>query len=141
MKKERNIYTLPAISLFVLGILDLIRGFFHTFNIRWAAENVARLDLSVAGNDQLVLLGSFGLSNFLTGIIFICISLKVKRIAPYIILFIPLSYALGIIGLKLSQVSREAAFNGQYFMFAYIGFCILVFIKFLYDKRTEKIKI
>ena len=54
------------VVLVLAGILDLIRGYAHTFNIRYAAEYVAGIEPIP---DSLVLMGAFGISNFLTAFI------------------------------------------------------------------------
>lgn len=132
----KDIYYIPSKVLFILGIVDIIRGFMHTFNINWSAENIAKLDLA-AGGDQLLLLGVFGISNFLTGIIFILVSCKAKNLSPHIVAIIPIAYSIGIVGLKVSNITMNSEFNGQYFMLVYVGICILTFIKYIYDKNKK----
>ncbi len=46
--------------------------------------------------DQVFLLGVFGISNFLTGFIYLLISRKAKELAPYMLIIIPLTYHLGL---------------------------------------------
>jgi hypothetical protein len=114
----------PSSVLLVLGIVDLLRGVLHTFFIDWAVRTFARLDLSAARHDQLTLLGAFGISNLLTGLIYILISRKAKELSNYVLLMIPCAYAIGYIGLKISGVKAHAAFYGKYFMLGYLGVCI-----------------
>ena len=135
-RMKQDMYWLPSVVLFALGIVDLVRGFMHTFNIHWAAENIAKLDLSAAPQDQLFLLGTFGISNFLTGFIYLLISTRAKEQSPWIILLIPSAYLLGIIGFKFAGLTKAAEFNGQYFMFVYLAVCVLTFIVFLVQRRT-----
>lgn len=135
---KKDIYLMSATVLLILGIFDLVRGFMHTFNIHWTAANVARLDLSVAGGDQLFLLGTFGISSWLTGILYIFLSRKAKEFSPYIIIIIQLSYLIGYIGFKFAGLSKHAEFNGLYFMMVYLWACVLTSIKFVYDKRKER---
>jgi hypothetical protein len=49
-----------------------------------AARTFAKLDLSVPRQDQLILLGAFGISNFLTGALFHLISTMAAWLSPYI---------------------------------------------------------
>ena len=64
----------PAFAVLVLacmGCIDLVRGVLHTFFVEHSAVYVAGMDLSQAGGNQLMLLGAFGISNFLTGALFL----------------------------------------------------------------------
>jgi len=64
MNNHSKIPKLLSITAIFLGSLDLIRGFMHTILIRYAATNIAGLDLSTPqAGDLLVLMGSFGISN------------------------------------------------------------------------------
>ena len=109
--------------LFFLGLVDLIRGLFHTFFIHQANDIFAHMDLSTNGQDLLTLLSAFGISNFLTGFIFILISRKAQHLSTYILALILLSYLLGIIGMYFAGVTPQSDFLGRFFMFAYLGVC------------------
>jgi len=61
-------------TLLVLGCVDLVRGFMHTVMLEYAAANIA----GVSGGDALFLLRAFGISNYLTGALFILIALKAR---------------------------------------------------------------
>ncbi len=117
-------YELPSTVLFVLGLVDLLRGALHTFFVNWAVRKFAKLDLSVARQDQLTLLGAFGISNLLTGAIYILVSLKAKRLSEYILIAIPCAYVVGVIGMRASGVKPQSALYGRYFMMAYLGVCL-----------------
>ncbi len=125
--KNRNSegrYTLVSTVLFILGLVDLLRGTLHTFFVDWAVRTFAHLDLSVARGDQLMLLGAFGISNLLTGFIYILISRKAKHLSKTILLLIPCAYALGVIGMKVSGVKPQSDFLGKYFMLGYFAVCL-----------------
>jgi hypothetical protein len=125
------------IILTVLGCLDLIRGFIHTFLLEYAAEYIMGLDLLVARDDQLLLLGTFGISNFITGCMLILIGLKARNIVPYIFLIIPVSYILG--GRLISQVaSSTARLGGLPMMIVYILVCIGTFVAILIWNYLKK---
>ena len=96
--------------LWFLAILDLVRGFLHTFNILWANETFAQM---VPNPDSLMMLGAFGISNILTGLIYLLILKKAKHLAPYVLGIIPIAYLSGSLGLKLQgiQVTRFQPFN------------------------------
>jgi len=103
---------LPSTVLFVLGLIDLVRGLPHTFLVNWAARTFAKLDLSVARQDQLTLLGTFGISNFLTGAVFLLISSMAPSLSPYVLLAVPCTYVLGVVGLKPPASSASLLFAG-----------------------------
>ena len=66
IKIKKEIPKFVSIVLIVLGGVDLARGFIHTVLLEYAAINIAGLDLTNAANDQLRLLGTFGISNWIT---------------------------------------------------------------------------
>ncbi|MDP2813736.1 MAG: hypothetical protein Q8S15_08220 [Erysipelotrichaceae bacterium] len=137
--KDINIF--PSRVLMVVGILDLLRGFMHTFNIYWAVDFFAKLDLSVAKDAQLMLLAAFGISNYLTGFIFILISKKAKHLSIYMIALIVAAYALGTLAIRIVGLTRGPnAFNGMYFMMVYLLICFATLIKYAWDlKKAKKI--
>src|SRR6056297_2578179 len=137
MSKNRNVYRLPSIVLFIIGIIDILRGYMHTFNINWAANNIARLNLSFAAQDQLFLLAVFGISNYLTGFLFILISKKSEKLSPYVLVLIPTTYLLGIIAMNVVGIDKVSDFNGKYFMIVYLGICTITFIIFAYRKYKK----
>ena len=121
-------------TLLVLGCVDLFRGFMHTVMLEYAAANIA----GVSGGDALFLLRTFGLSNYLTGALFILIALKAKELAPYVLVLIPVSYAFGL--LVSPPVAQAAQFNGKYMMVVYLAVCLVVGVWGMIDskKRTRK---
>ncbi len=137
-EKFNDIYWLPSTVLFFLGILDLIRGFMHTFLLRWSAVHVAGFDPAATPPDQFFLLGVFGISNVLTGFLYFLISRRGREITPYVLIIIPITYLLGIAGIKIAGVQMQAAFGGQYFMFAYLALCVITFIVFLIQRYPAK---
>ncbi|MHA1105902.1 MAG: hypothetical protein ACTSPN_09330, partial [Promethearchaeota archaeon] len=62
-----------------LGCIDLFRAFMHTFMLEYAALNIFVIDLSGGVDNQILLLGVFGISNYITGIMFILIGLKARH--------------------------------------------------------------
>jgi hypothetical protein len=121
----------------LLGCLDLIRGFIHTVLLEYAAEYIMGLDLAVARNDQLLLLGTFGISNYITGFILILIGLKARNIVPYVFLVIPMSYLSG--AFLISRVATSSArLGGLPMMIAYIVVCIGTFVAILVWKNWKQ---
>lgn len=101
-------------------------------------ETFAKLDLSVARQDQLQLLGFFGVSNFLTGLIYILVSHKAKALSNYVLTSIPCAYAMGVIGMRVSGVRSHAAFYGRYFMLGYFVVCLGTVAASMLGGRSRK---
>jgi len=126
---------ISSVFLFALGLVDLVRGAAHTFFIHWANDTFAHLDLSVNGQDQLVLLSAFGISNWLTGFLFILIALKARAMSDAALLLILVAYGLGWLGMQHAGVSPSADFLGRYVMFVYFGVCALGLIWSYFDRK------
>jgi hypothetical protein len=119
-------------TLLVLGCVDLFRGFMHTVMLEYAAANIA----GVSGGDALFLLRTFGLSNYLTGALFILIVLKSKELTPYVLLLIPVSYAFGL--LVSPPVAQTAQFSGKYFMMVYFAVCVVLGVRGIVNQRKQQ---
>ena len=125
------------IIMTMLGCLDLVRGVTHTVFLEYAAENIMGLDLAVARNDQLLLMGTFGISNYLTGIMLILIAMKARNLVQYVFLIIPASYIWG--AMLINRVaSPSAQMGGVPIMQAYIAVCVGTFIAILVWKNLKK---
>ncbi len=125
------------IILTILGCLDLIRGFIHTVLLEYAAQYIMGLDLLVVRDDQLLLLGVFGISNYITGMMLILIGMKARNIVQYVFLVIPVSYLWG--GFLISRVaSSTARLGGLPMMTVYIVVCIVTFIAILIWKNVKQ---
>ncbi len=133
-EKMKDIDWLPSVVLVVLGVLDLIRGVMHTFLLTWSANNIAGFNPATATQDQYFLLGVFGISNFLTGFLYLLISRKARELVPDILILIPLAYLLGMVGILSGGVHPQAAFEGKYFMMIYFDICLITFMVFQYQK-------
>lgn len=129
---------ISSIFLILLGCFDLFRGLAHTYMIEWANHTFAQLDLSVNGQDQLMLLSAFGISNWLTGMLFIVIGLKAKHIATTSLVIILLAYAIGYLGMQFAGVSPESSFYGRFIMMGYFGVCALGIVWQLMANRRGK---
>ena len=123
---KRLALKISSIVLLLAGIMDIWRGFVHTFQVKYATINGAGIE---PNSDNLVLMGAFGISNFLTGFLYLLIVWKVKKIVPYVLLLIPVSYCMGSLGLKYSNVLIDPnKFKGQYIMSVYLGICVITVI-------------
>lgn len=136
-KKMKDIFWLPSTVLFFIAVLDVTRGFMHTFLLTWSATNIAKLNMATGSGDQVFLLGVFGISNFLTGFLYLLINRKARELSPYMLIIIPIAYLLGIVGIKISKVHMQSAFEGKYFMMVYLGICIITFIVFLIQRGVQ----
>ena len=133
----KDIFWLPSTVLFFIGGLDVLRGFMHTFLLTWSATNIAKLNMAIESSDQVFLLGVFGISNFLTGFIYFLVSKKARELSPYVLIIIPLTDLLGLIGIWSGNVHGQAAFEGKYFMLVYFSICIITFVTFQFQKLTQ----
>jgi len=121
----------------ILGCLDLVRGVIHTVFLEYAAENIMGLDLAVARDDQLLLLGTFGISNYLTGMMLILVAMKARNIVQYVFLAIPVSYIWGAFLIR-RVASSTARLGGLPMVQVYIAVCIGTFIAILIWKHLRK---
>ncbi len=127
-----------VITLFVVAGTDIIRGYMHTFNVWWASENIAQMTQTA---DTMRLMITFGISNFLTGFIYILIGLKAKDVAPYVLLLIPLSYMLGFISGETTGVNDMAsgtAWNGMYMLYVYWSVIIIISVNYFIASHRER---
>ena len=138
MTAGRDIFRLPATVLFGLGIVDLFRGFMHTFLLRWAGVHIAGFDPVTTPPDQLFLLGAFGISNLLTGFLYLLISRKARELSPYVLAIIPATYLLGMIGIGVAGVHGQSAFSGRYLMFVYFAVCVVTVAVFLVQRGARR---
>ena len=138
MTAGRDIFRIPATVLFVLGIVDLIRGVMHTFLLRWAGVHVAGFDPVTTPPDQFFLLGAFGISNLLTGFLYLLISRKARELSPYVLAIIPATYLLGMIGIGVAGVHGQSAFSGRYLMFVYFAVCVVTVAVFLVQRGARR---
>jgi len=124
-----------------LGCVDLFRGFIHTFMLEFAALNIFVIDLSGGVDNQMFLLGIFGISNYLTGIMFILIGLKARHLVPIMLPAIPIVY-LGGTALISRTASPTAQLGGEPFMLIYFALCIAATIAILVitikNRRAKK---
>jgi hypothetical protein len=125
-----------------LGCLDLIRGFIHTILLEHAALNIAGLDLStsVAG-DLLMLMGTFGISNYLTGVMLILIGWKARPLALAMLGAIPVAYLVGVVGIRVNSggyASSQADWGGMGLMLVYLGISAVAFVAGVWATQRRK---
>jgi hypothetical protein len=126
----------------VLGSLDLIRGFIHTFLLEFAATNIAGLDLSTSqAGDLLQLMDAFGISNYLTGVMLILIGWRARPLALAMLGIIPVAYILGIIGIRINAADyapSQAAWGGAVPMLVYLGISGITFIAGVWITQSRR---
>jgi hypothetical protein len=133
MIKEKTALKISTIVLFLAGLMDIKRGFAHTFNVRYSAEHLAGIEPI---SDSLVLMGAFGISNFLTGFIYFLVIWKARPLAPYVLLLIPSSYFIGGMGMNYQNVEMESAFVGRYIMAVYLSICVVTGLVYLLSRKN-----
>ena len=140
MNERTNIPKIVSVIAISLGSLDLIRGLMHTILIKFAATNIAGLDLSTSqAGDLLVLMGSFGISNYISGIALILLGWKSRDLAWIMLGVIPAAYLVG--GLAIRYYSADfaiskSAWGGKSMMVVYMAICLLTFLYGLWKRRT-----
>ena len=138
---DKTIYPkIVSVIAIALGCLDLIRGFMHTILIKYAATNIAGLDLSTSqAGDLLVLMGSFGISNYISGLALILMGWKSRELAWIMLGLIPAAYLIGGLAIRFYSsgfASSQSAWGGKPMMMAYMAICIFTFLYGLWKKRT-----
>jgi hypothetical protein len=132
MQKENNIPKFVSIIAIALGTLDLIRGFMHTILLEYAATNMAGLDLSSSvAIDLLRLMGSFGISNYITGLMLILLGWKARPLALTMLGAIPVAYFIGSVGIRFNSAgytATQADWGGAPKMNVYMIVCIVTFL-------------
>ena len=83
------------------------------------------------------MLGTFGISNFLTGFIYLLISRRSPELSPYVLALIPGAYLLGLIGIWSNGIHGTSTYLGRYLLFIYFAICIVTVIYFAYDKQKK----
>lgn len=131
-KEKTQVPKFVWVVLIFLGVIDLARGFMHTVALEYAALNIAGLDLTTStATEQLRLLGTFGISNWITGVTFILIGLKAKHISIHIMGLIPVAYGLSMIAIRMNTAGyaqTTANWGGMSMMVPYLLVCGITFI-------------
>lgn len=121
-----------SIVAIALGFLDLARGFIHTILLQFAASNIAGLDLSASNAaDLLQLMGVFGISNYLTGVMLILTGWKARPLALVMLGAIPLTYLVGMAGIRANSAPyapSQAAWGGVQPMMVYLAAAAITFL-------------
>lgn len=132
LNEKKQVPKFVWIVLIVLGCIDLIRGFMHTFLLEYAAINIAGLDLTTStATEQLRLLGTFGISNWITGVTFILIGIKARHISIHIMGLIPVAYGLSMLAVKMNLVNytaTQAEWGGMNMIVPYLIVAGITFI-------------
>jgi hypothetical protein len=131
---KSSLLKINVVILFLAGVMDIIRGYSHTFNVRHSAENLAGIE-PIA--DSLYLMGAFGISNFLTGLLYFLVIWKARYLTPFVLLIIPISYFIGGLGITYQSVHPDAQFIGQRMMFVYLGICLVSSLLYFISKTQS----
>ena len=140
MNNKTGIPKIVSIIAIALGSLDLLRGFMHTILIRYAATNIAGLDLSTSqAGDLLVLMGSFGISNYISGLALILMGWKSRELAWIMLGVIPAAYLVGGLAIQFYSADfaiSQSAWGGKPMMMVYMAICFLTFLYGFWKKRA-----
>ena len=125
------------ILLIGLGCLDLFRGFVHTVLLEHAAYNIFVIDTTGGIENQIFLLGFFGITNYFTGIMLILIGISARHLVPIILPVLPFTYIAGS-ALVRNVASPTAELGGLTFMTIYLATCIVAFILIVFINIQKK---
>lgn len=103
----------------------------HIYVLHWSAVNIAGFNVDATPIDQFFMLGTFGISTFLTRSIYLLISKRAPQLSPYILGLIPGSYLLGLTGIWSNGICGTSQYAKQYLLHIYIGICIATLDTFL----------
>jgi len=138
MKKSINIPKIVSIVAIILGSLDIFRGVMHTILLEYAASNIAGLDLSTSqAADILMLMGSFGISNYITGLALILTGWKSRELALILLGVIPAAYLVGGIAIRFYSAPYTitgADWGGIPMMAVYMSVCLITFLYGLFKR-------
>jgi hypothetical protein len=132
MKGDTCIPKLVSVVAIALGCIDLVRGFMHTILLDYAATNIAGFDLSTSlAGDLLQLMGAFGISNYLTGVMLILVGWKARPLALTMLGIIPIAYLVGMAGIRVNSAAyapSQAAWGGTGPMLVYLAISAITFV-------------
>lgn len=134
MIKQEIAQKISVVVLFLAAVVDIKRGIGHTFQVRYAAEHLAGIEPI---SDSLVLMSAFGMSNFLSAFVFLLILWKAPKLAPYVLLIIPISYFIGGMGMKYQAVQLESRFVGRYIMSVYLSICAITVLLYFTSRKKR----
>jgi uncharacterized membrane protein len=140
-KVETQVPRFVWITLIILGCIDLVRGFMHTVLLEYSAINIAGFDLTTStATEQLRLLGTFGISNWITGVLFILIGLKAKHISIHVMGLIPVAYGFSMLAIRMNLANyaqSQAAWGGLAMLVPYLIVATMTFIAGLFVMRIR----
>lgn len=134
---KKTALKIAVITLGVFAGVDFLRGLMHTFFIMYASENIAHMSQTA---DTLLLMSTFGIANFLSSFTYVLVLKKAKELSPYLLIIIPIAYALGIISMQVTGISamQTSEWNGQYMMYGYLTISTLVGLNYFFSKGRGK---
>ena len=90
IEEKTHIPLFVSVVTMLLGCYDLLRGTMHSFKIEYESLNISHLNiLTPESADLLHFLGLFGVSNYVTGIMLVLISIKARGLALIMLGIIP----------------------------------------------------
>jgi hypothetical protein len=112
----------------------------HTLLLEFSATNIAGLDLTTSqAADLLRLMGSFGISNYITGITLILLGWKARHLALILLGVIPAAYLIGGVATHLysaGHTQTQANWGGIPMMLSYLALSTLTFLYGSWKSRS-----
>ena len=87
------------------------------------------------------MMGTFGISNYLTGIMLILLGWKARPLALGMLGVIPVVYGIGMVAIKINSAPyphTQAAWGGITFMMVYLAVCVIIFIVGVWTTLSRK---
>lgn len=132
MNQKNHVPAFVSVVALMLGAYDLVRGFMHTILLEYSAGHLAKLNMeNPAIRDLLQLLGAFGISNYITGIMLILLAIKARELALIMLGIIPAAYFIGVVSIKIygrHYPPTATAWEGAPLLLLCLGVYLLTFI-------------
>jgi hypothetical protein len=91
--------------------------------------------------DLLQMMGAFGISNYLTGVMLILIGWRARSLALAMMGVIPVGYVVGVVGIKVNSApyaASQADWGGVPMMMVYLTVCAVTFVAGIIIAQVRK---
>lgn len=133
--KERAL-TLSAIVLALVGVYDLIRAYMHTLNIWYASEHFAQMSQTA---DTMWLMNYQGSLQLMSGLIYILIAWKARKLAPYVLMINAFANLYHLFSASINGVleMQTSAWSGLYYMYVYCAVVVITGLNYFIARKRN----